>query len=232
MSANKQTSPSQGNTLADLANDRQDNDSRPGPNSSKAKDPVECTLLARWRAEQDQIKSKVITENVEGLRLENLRWVGGVDISFVEGSAAACGVLVVLDRMEGYKVKHVEKVLVPQLDHPYIPGFLAFRELPVLRRLFSQLESSRRSDPNVPVPTVVMVDGNGLLHPNKVGLACHLGVALDIPVIGVAKNLHAVDGLSKGGLETVQHRVISPGIYCKMLIGETMGLLGAGETSA
>lgn len=186
-------------------------------------------LQERWLAEQERLKPKVIPRNVTNLSLDSVRWVAGVDISFVEDSPAACGVLVVLDRRNGYSMAHAEKAVVQHLDNPYIPGFLAFRELPLLRQVFTQLEASRTVNPEVPRPDVVMVDGNGLLHPNQFGLACHLGVELDIPVIGVAKNLHAVDGLTKSSLEDLERKALAPGADWCILTGKTLGALGAGE---
>lgn len=71
---------------------------------------------------------------------------------------------------------------------PYIPGFLAFRELPpimpLLKRCPIQIDC-------------VLVDGNGILHNNGCGFASHLGVIADIPTIGVSKHMFDVDGLKK-----------------------------------
>lgn len=66
------------------------------------------------------------------------------------------------------------------LDWPYIPGLLAFREGPVVVDAIRQLTRE---------PDVILVDGNGRLHPREAGLATHVGVALDRPTIGVAKSL-------------------------------------------
>ena len=46
-------------------------------------------------------------------------------------------------------------------------------------------------------PELIMIDGNGILHSNKCGLACHLGVLLDVPTLGVGKTLFYIDGLGK-----------------------------------
>ena len=70
--------------------------------------------------------------------------------------------------------------VVDRIKFPYIPTYLAYRELPLFEKLIEQLKVR---------PSVLMVDGNGILHPYKIGIASHLGVVLDIPTIGVAKSL-------------------------------------------
>ena len=62
----------------------------------------------------------------------------------------------------------------------FISTYLSFREFPVIEKLFKMLENR---------PTVLMIDGNGVLHPRGAGIASHAGVLLDIPAIGVAKTL-------------------------------------------
>lgn len=80
-----------------------------------------------------------------------------------------------------------------KLTKPYIPGFLAFREAEFL---IEKIEKLRNSEPRL-FPQVVLVDGNGLLHPREMGLACQMGVILDMPFIGVAKNLLCVPGVQR-----------------------------------
>jgi len=70
-------------------------------------------------------------------------------------------------------------IIVREADFPYIPTYLAYRELPFIRAAFERL-----SEP----PTLLLVDGHGQLHPARCGIACMAGVALDVPTIGVAKN--------------------------------------------
>ncbi|RZC70834.1 hypothetical protein C5167_033971, partial [Papaver somniferum] len=118
----------------------------------------------------------------------------------------ACASIVVLDLLQNDNGCLYEDYKIVHLQIPYIPGFLAFREAPVLLELLEKMK--RQCSPFY--PQCLMVDGNGLLHPrgkellslDKVhfvgsGLACHLGVTADIPTIGIGKNLHHVDGLSK-----------------------------------
>ena len=75
--------------------------------------------------------------------------------------------------------------------YPYVPGFLAFREVEPLVKLIKALENT-----NIDLmPQVILVDGNGILHAKQFGLACHLGVLVDIPTIGCSKSVYTIDGI-------------------------------------
>jgi deoxyribonuclease V len=127
--------------------------------------------LASLRREQLELAQRVSQRN--GFR--GLKTVGGVDVSYDGeiGFAAAVVLraadLAVID--EAYVSRRVE--------FPYIPTYLSHRELPLVRAAIGRLRA---------VPTVLLVDGHGRLHPAKFGIACHVGVTVGIPTIGVAKN--------------------------------------------
>jgi len=80
-----------------------------------------------------------------------------------------------------------------KLKNPYIPGFLAYREVPAY---ISLLDDVKRDYPHL-IPQVIMIDGNGILHYRGLGSASHLGYECKIPTIGVAKKLLTFDGLNE-----------------------------------
>lgn len=100
--------------------------------------------------------------------------VAGVDQAFIEDDRVVSAAVVVRDGAV------VERTFAVQpLDVPYIPGLLAFREAPAAIAALERLRTT---------VDVVLVDGNGRLHPRQAGLATHLGVMVDRPTVGVAKS--------------------------------------------
>lgn len=77
--------------------------------------------------------------------------------------------------------------------YPYVPGFLAFKEIPLYEVLFKRLKEK------VPElwPDVLLADGNGILHARGFGCASAIGMKFDIPSIGISKSSYDVDGLDK-----------------------------------
>ncbi|RLE96564.1 MAG: endonuclease V [Thermoprotei archaeon] len=129
--------------------------------------------VSRARLAQRLIAEKVMDEDKLPPRVE---LVGGVDLSYVGDAAVAAAVVI-----NAHTFKPVSKAtVVLDVRFPYIPTLLAFREagpmIVAVRRLSVR-------------PHVLFVDGNGRLHPYRAGLACHVGLALDMPTIGVAKKL-------------------------------------------
>ncbi|GLT59569.1 hypothetical protein SLA2020_323810 [Shorea laevis] len=160
-------------------------------------------LLRNWILVQDSLKKRLVTEGDFSGKLfpsqspeeQALKYVGGVDVSFSKHDPSiACGCLVVLDFHSLQLLCHDYATV--NLQVPYVPGFLAFREAPVLLQL---LDNMKKTDSPF-YPQVLMVDGNGLLHPRGFGLASHIGVLANLPTIGIGKNLHHVDGLTQSGV--------------------------------
>ncbi|XP_059155820.1 endonuclease V-like isoform X2 [Physella acuta] len=148
-----------------------------------------------------------ISDLTSGLRRKangSRYYVGGVDISFVKSSKEdACACLCVLQMPDLEMV--YEKMEMVKMTQPYIPGFLAFREVPALLKLYRDLEA------NAPEykPDVILVDGNGTLHPKGFGLACQLGVILGLPTIGIAKTLISAQGV----VDDQQHKIKKQNLY-------------------
>jgi len=148
-------------------------------------------LKSSWTKEQEIIKSGLTYQDMRSDWLARLDkfFVGGLDISFIVGDDVnACACYVVLDSECNIIYKEVKMV---QISVPYIPGFLAFREYNFLADLVKEQISTK---PEL-TPEIIMIDGNGILHPNRAGIASHLGFKLGIPTIGVAKNLHRLEEL-------------------------------------
>jgi deoxyribonuclease V len=105
-----------------------------------------------------------------------VRLVAGVDVSYATGSDALVAAAVVLDAVS---LQPVEAAVVEgRVTFPYVPGLLAFRELP---SVMAALEKLNRT------PQLLVCDGYGIAHPRRAGLAVHLGVLTGLPCFGVAK---------------------------------------------
>ena len=115
-------------------------------------------------------------------RLGEVRCIAGVDIGFEQGGAITRAAVVVLawpPRGPGVFDVVEEVVHREPTRMPYIPGLLSFREVPAALAAFERLGV---------MPDLVMVDGQGIAHPRRLGVASHLGLWLDLPTIGVAKS--------------------------------------------
>ena len=111
------------------------------------------------------------------LRERDVRRVAGADVAFDRANRRAAAAVVVLDYPS---LDVVERVTVESaVTFPYVPGLLAFREIPVLLPAFQKLRSE---------PDLLMADGHGYAHPRRFGFACYLGLVLNVPTIGVAKS--------------------------------------------
>ena len=113
-----------------------------------------------------------------------LRTVAGFGIGFEEGGAVARATAVLLDAATLQPVA-MEVARVPA-TMPYIPGLLSFRELPALLAALDLLPDQ---------PDLVFVEGHGIAHPRRLGIASHFGVVTGLPSIGVAQEILVGDGI-------------------------------------
>ncbi|WP_345220393.1 deoxyribonuclease V [Hymenobacter koreensis] len=135
--------------------------------------PADPELVRQLTATQNEMRQRV--------RLEPLahppKLIAGLDSSFPTPETIL-SVIVVLKFPE---LELVEKVYhYGTVNMPYVPGFLSFREAPNLLLAFEKLTQK---------PDVLMVDGHGIAHPRRMGIAAHIGVLLDKPSFGVAKQV-------------------------------------------
>ena len=121
---------------------------------------------------QRQLAGQVI--QTPRIKIQDITTVAGIDTHYHHGNAIAA---VVTLRLAGLDV--VEQVTAMQpVKFPYIPGLLSFREGPAVLDAIKKLASP---------PDALIFDGQGIAHPRRFGLACHLGLIMDIPSIGCAK---------------------------------------------
>lgn len=122
------------------------------------------------RALQTRLASRVVTAGSAG----HANLVAGVDVHVRDETAIAVASLVHVPTMELRETATAEE----PVRFPYLTGLLAFRELPAALAALERLTTT---------PQAVLVDGHGLAHPRRFGLACHLGLELDLPTAGCAK---------------------------------------------
>lgn len=130
-----------------------------------------------FKVEQEKWIPGISLKN--NFQLADIGLVAGVDIAYWSEGEADFGVccIVVMDYISKQIIEEVE--YYGQIDVPYIPGYLAFRELPLVKEAVKKLESK---------PDLYMFDGNGYLHFRNMGIATHASFYLNKPTIGVAKS--------------------------------------------
>lgn len=100
--------------------------------------------------------------------------IAGADVSFDGDRGRAAVVVCDARTFEPIEVRTAEG----RASAPYVPGLLAFREAPLVLEAFSRLRTK---------PDLILVDGMGRIHPRRFGIACHLGLVLDLPAVGCGK---------------------------------------------
>ena len=172
---------------------------------------MEINLIHPWvktvteaKKIQSQLRDRVIDSDCLG----KVRYVAGVDIGFEDNYAISKAAVAVLSYPE---LKLVEQAIarIPTA-FPYVPGYLSFREIPAILAALPKLKIT---------PDLILCDGQGLAHPRRLGLACHLGVLLDMPTIGVAKSLligkHEEVPLEKGSQKPLMDKDETIGVVLR-----------------
>ena len=128
-----------------------------------------------------------------------IRSVAGLDCAFSRDGTRclAAAILWEVDSRRVVEERHAER----PLTFPYVPGLLSFREAPALIAALRKLRST---------PDALMLDGHGIAHPRRFGIACHLGILCDLPSVGVAKSLLVGEprepAASRGSRRALLHR--------------------------
>jgi deoxyribonuclease V len=140
---------------------------------------MEIPTLHRWDLEpgeavalQKKLAGKVDTTTTVGA----CDLIAGADVSYNRFSPIFYAVVVVLRTRDWTVIE--EQSAVGESPFPYIPGLLSFREAPILLQAFAKVQQR---------PDVVMIDGQGIAHPRRLGIGSHLGLWLQVPSIGCGK---------------------------------------------
>jgi deoxyribonuclease V len=122
---------------------------------------------------QKQLSRNVIRKST--IKRNAVRKVAGIDTAYRKG--VACAAVVVL-KFKGLETLEFKTAARP-IEFPYVPGLLSFREGPVILAALDKLKST---------PDLLIIDGQGVAHPRRLGIASHIGLLVDIPSIGCAKS--------------------------------------------
>jgi deoxyribonuclease V len=129
--------------------------------------------VSHARAMQEALRSKLILTN----QFKTIHTIAGVDVGYdIKRNQAHASVVTM--SVDTLTPQEQVQAFLP-VDFPYIPGLLSFREIPVILAALALLKQP---------PDLLMVDGQGIAHPRRMGIGAHLGVLLDMPSIGVAKS--------------------------------------------
>ncbi len=146
--------------------------------------------VAQAKDIQNRLRHRIVARDDFG----PVRHVAGTDVGFEAGNTVVRGAVAVLS-FPGLDLCDQALARLP-VRFPYVPGYLSFREIPVLLEAMAALRIW---------PDVVLCDGQGLAHPRRFGLACHFGLAAGVPAVGVAKSrligVHREPAVEKGAWE-------------------------------
>ncbi len=133
-------------------------------------------VLEEFFTDLQRSLSNILWRSWKSIDLKKIELVAAVDVAYRGNLAFAAAVMWSLKEDKPVDEKH----LVCEAAYPYVPGLLFLREAPIMLRVVKLLD---------PGWQILLVDGHGLLHPRKMGLAVFLGLALNKPTLGIAKSL-------------------------------------------
>ncbi|SNZ02464.1 Endonuclease V [Persephonella hydrogeniphila] len=139
---------------------------------------IDNQLIEKLKAQQISLSKKLKLK--DRIPVQQIKTVAGIDVTFTDiwknpTTGIAC--ITVLD-LDNFKI--LEKVFAEKkVDFPYIPTFLAYRELPVILEAYKKLNTT---------PDAFILDGMGIIHPRKMGIAAHFGVITDSISVGCGKS--------------------------------------------
>ena len=142
--------------------------------------PMKIKKIHRWEnltlSDAKSIQIELAKNVIVDGKVSDVNYIAAGDLAFSkDGIAFGAVVLIKYPEFEIVE-KHTGK---ERVRFPYFPGYLTFREAPLLLSLFQKLEIT---------PELVMIDGQGIAHPRKLGLGAHIGLFLGVPTIGIAKS--------------------------------------------
>jgi deoxyribonuclease V len=141
------------------------------PNTSNGS--ISQWKMSRWRAVQRKLAQRVIRQDSFS---KPLKLVAGIDVAYNQERAFSATVVMRYETLEIVESEATKSTV----ENPYIPSFLAFRELKPMTKAIKRLKTK---------PDVFLVNAHGIAHPERCGCASHLGVVLDVPTIGVASTV-------------------------------------------
>ena len=157
---------------------------------------------------QQELRSQVIVTD----QLGEVRYVAGVDVGFEAGGTITRAAVAVLNLND---LQVCDRAIARRpTTFPYIPGLLSFREMPAVVDALAKLTI---------LPDLILCDGQGIAHPRRLGIACHLGLIINLPTIGVAKSLlvgkHADLADEKGSYQPLIHKGETIGVALRTRVG-------------
>lgn len=156
-------------------------------------------LISELTEKQRQLRKQLIIQKID----RPIHIIAGCDSALLDNKIFSVFVL-----FEYPSLKEIEvQTSFSPLTLPYIPGLLAFREIPNLLLAFQKIQHK---------PDLIMVDGHGIMHPRRMGIAAHLGIVLNVPTFGVAKKrlagTYLEPDIHKGDYTYVTHQKETVGI--------------------